>query len=111
MMLNIHSDQDLFCKFSRSTMRAFMFASIATLLAITVDRYVYIVKPMRYTWIVTHPRVFLAVANLDNCQLPFLGPLYAPREPCIALGFEVFASYLEQFIYSPMLLLDIFLLF
>ena len=64
IMLNIDSDQDLFCKFSRSTMWAFMFASVATVLAITVDRYVYIVKPLRYLQIVTYRRVFLAVAGI-----------------------------------------------
>ena len=64
IMLNIDSDQDLFCKFSRSTIWAFMFASIATLLAITVDRYLYIVKPLRYLQIVTHQRVFLAVSGI-----------------------------------------------
>ena len=41
-----------------------MFASIATLLAITVDRYLYIVKRMRYPRIVTHRRVFLAVSGI-----------------------------------------------
>ena len=63
-MLDIDNDQDLFCKFSRSTMWAFMFASIATLLAITVDRYLYIVKPLRYLQIVTHRRVLLAVLGI-----------------------------------------------
>ena len=63
-MLNIDSDQDLFCKFSRATMWAFMFASIATLLAITVDRYRYIMKPLRYAHIVTHRRAFLAVSGI-----------------------------------------------
>ena len=48
IILNIDNNQNLFCKFSRSTTWAFMFASIATLLAITVDRYLYIVKPLRY---------------------------------------------------------------
>ena len=41
-----------------------MFASIATLFAITVDRYVYIVKPLRYPHIVTHRRMFLAVSGI-----------------------------------------------
>ena len=41
-----------------------MFASITTLLAITVDRYLCIVKPLRYQLIVTHRRVFLAVAGI-----------------------------------------------
>ena len=63
-MLNIDNDQKLFCKFSRSTAWAFMFASVATLLAITVDRYLYIVKPLRYPQIVTHRRVFLAVSGI-----------------------------------------------
>ena len=64
IILNIDSDQDLFCRFSRATILALMFASIATLLAITADRYVYIVKPLRYPQIVTYRRVFLAVAGI-----------------------------------------------
>ena len=64
IMLNIKNDQDLFCKFSRATPWAFMFASVATLLAITVDRYLYIIKPLRYPQIVTHRRVFLAVSGI-----------------------------------------------
>ena len=63
-LLNIDNDQDLFCKYSRATVWAFMLASIATLLAITVDHYVYIVKPLRYPQIVTHRRVFVAVAGI-----------------------------------------------
>ena len=64
VILNIDNDQHWFCKFSRATMWAFMFASITTLLAITADRYVYIVKPLRYPQIVTHRRVFVAVAGI-----------------------------------------------
>ena len=41
-----------------------MLASIATLLAVTVDRYLYIVKPLRYQLIVTNRRVFLAVSGI-----------------------------------------------
>ena len=63
-MLHIDSDQDLFCKFSRATMWAFMLASIATLLAIAIDRYLYLVKPLRYPHIVTYRRVFLAVSGI-----------------------------------------------
>ena len=64
IILNIDNDQDLFCKYSRATVWAFMLASIATLLAITVDHYAYIVKPLRYPQIVTHRRVFIAVAGI-----------------------------------------------
>ena len=64
IILNIDNDQNLFCKFSRATTWTFMFASVATLLAITVDRYLYIVKPLRYPLIVTHRRVFLAVSGI-----------------------------------------------
>ena len=52
-----------------------MFASIATLLAITVDRYLYIVKPLKYPQIVTHRRVFLAVSGIwltAGCFFVFL---------------------------------------
>ena len=41
-----------------------MFASIVTLLAITVDRYLYIVKPLRYSQVVTLRRVIFAVAAI-----------------------------------------------
>ena len=51
-------------KLSCSTTWAFMFASVATLLAITLDRYLYIVKPLRYAHIVTHRRVFFAVSGI-----------------------------------------------
>ena len=64
IIVDIDGDEDLFCKFSRATLWAFMFASIATLLAITVDRYVYIVNPLRYSLIVTHRRVFRAVSGI-----------------------------------------------
>ena len=64
IMLNIDNDQDFFCKVSRATTWAFMSASTATLLAITVGRYLYIVKPLRYPQIVTHRRVFLAVSGI-----------------------------------------------
>ena len=81
IILNIDSDQDLFCKFSRATVWAFMFASIATLLAITVDRYVYIVKPLRYPRIVTYRRVFVAVAGIwiTACCLLIVFYIYFKR--------------------------------
>ena len=63
-MMNVDSDQDFFCKFSRATVWAFMFASVATLLAITVDRYLYIVKPLRHLQIMTHRRVSVAVLGI-----------------------------------------------
>jgi hypothetical protein len=70
-ILNIESDQDLFCKLSRSTMWSLLFASVATLLAITVDRYLYIVKPLKYPLIATKRRVFLAISAiwLTSCCL------------------------------------------
>ena len=64
IMLNIDNDQDFFCKVNRATTWAFMSASTATLLAITVDRYLYIIKHPRYSQIVTHRRVFLAVSGI-----------------------------------------------
>ena len=61
LILNIGSDQEFFCKLSRSTVRALMFVSIGTLLAITIDRYLYIVKPLKYALMVTCQEVFFAV--------------------------------------------------
>ena len=55
-ILGIDSDQDLFCKMSRSSMFALIFVSVATLLAITVDRYLFIVKPLKYPMIVNATR-------------------------------------------------------
>ena len=56
-ILNIDSDQDLFCKLSRSSIKALLFASAATLLAITV-------KPLKYPLIVTKRRVFVVMAGI-----------------------------------------------
>ena len=61
-ILNIETDQNLFCKLSRSSIHALLFASVATLLAITVDRYLYIVKPLKYRQIVRKRRVFAAIS-------------------------------------------------
>ena len=60
-ILDIESDQLLFCKFSRSFAYSLLFASVASLLAITVDRYIYIVKPLKYPLIVTRKRVFTSI--------------------------------------------------
>ena len=77
-ILNIDSDQDLFCKLSRSSIWSLIFASVATLLAITVDRYLFIVKPLKYPLIVTKRRVFLAVSGiwLTSCCLFILFEVY-----------------------------------
>jgi hypothetical protein len=60
-LLNIDSDQELFCKLSRSSIWALLFVSVATLLIITIDRYLYIVKPLKYPFMMTNRRVFLAI--------------------------------------------------
>ena len=64
VILNIDNDQDLFCKVSRPTMWGLLFASVATLLAITIDRCLYIVKPLKYPLIVTSRRAFLIVSGI-----------------------------------------------
>ena len=63
-ILDIDSDQDLFCKLSRCIIWSLFFASVATLLAITVDRFLYVVKPLQYPLIVTKRRVFLAISAI-----------------------------------------------
>ena len=54
----------MFCKLSRSAIASLLFASVATILAITVARYLYIVKPLKYPLIVTYRRVFLATFRI-----------------------------------------------
>ena len=61
---NINGDQEVFCRLSRSTIWALLFASVLTLLAITVDRYFYIAKPLKYPLIVTRRRVFVAISGI-----------------------------------------------
>jgi hypothetical protein len=63
-ILNIDGHQILFCKLGRSTIWAFVLASTLTLVAITVDRYLYIVKPLKYPMIVTRRRVFLTISGI-----------------------------------------------
>ncbi len=78
-ILNIESDQDLFCKLSLSTIWALLFASVATLLALTFDRYLYIAKPLKYPLIVTKRRVFVAISAvwLTTCCLFIIFLVYA----------------------------------
>ena len=83
-ILSIDTDQDLFCKLSRSTMWAFLFASVATLLVITVDRYVFIVKPLLYPQIVTRRKVFLAISGIWFTACFLFGVLYAHSVKCPA---------------------------
>ena len=63
-ILDIDSDQVLFCKFNRSLTFSLLFASVASLLAITFDRYIYIVKPLKYPLIVTRRRVFAVISAI-----------------------------------------------
>ena len=63
-ILNIDSDQELFCKLTRPGIWSLLFASVATLLAISVDKYFYIVKPLRYPEVVTRRRVFQTIFGI-----------------------------------------------
>ena len=113
-MLNIDNDQDLFCKFSRATAWAFMFASVATLLAVTVDRYLYIVKPLRYLQIVTHRRVFFAVSGIwiTACcifvawYIHIINPDIEFRSVCdIPDPFKIIAYFTSAFAFFPVVLI------
>ena len=71
-LLNIDSDQELFCKLSRSSMLALFFVSVATILILTIDRYLFIVKPLKYPLIVTVKRVKNIVAAIWVISCGFL---------------------------------------
>ncbi len=81
-MLNIDSEQDLFCKLSRSTIWSLLFASVAILLAITVDRFLYIVKPLKYLLIVTRRNVFLTLSGIWVTSCCFLTVSYVLWRKC-----------------------------
>ena len=104
-ILDIDSDQDLFCKLSRSTIWSFFFASIATLLAITVDRYIYIVRPLKYPIIVTNRRVLVAVSGIWLISCGFLTVLQiysrkfdSPRRGLCRVVHKNFFSFLVVFV-------------
>ena len=63
-ILDIQSEPVLFCRLSRPFSNSLLFASVASLLTITVDRYIYIVKPLKYPLIVTRRRVFVVISAI-----------------------------------------------
>ena len=63
-ILNIESDQDLFCKLSRSTIWSLLTASVGIIHLIAVDRYLFILKPLKYPIIVTRRRVFWGISEI-----------------------------------------------
>jgi hypothetical protein len=115
-ILNIDSDQDLFCKLSRSTIWSLLFASMATLLAITVDRYLYIVKPLKYPLIVTKRRVFLAISGIwltaSACWLYVVNVSFryqlGLRNFCVIKNVYIYHHFIYSFVaYVPLTLIII----
>ena len=107
-VLNIDSDQDLFCKLSRSSLLGLLFVSVATLLLITVDRYIFIVKPLKYSLIVTKKRVrnIVAVIWIFSCGIVGLMAVYFKksrerrRSYCNVLD-EIYWPYEVVILYIP----------
>ena len=111
-MLNIESNQNLFCKFSRSSSHAFLFASVGTLLAITVDRYLYIIRPLKYPLIVTKRRVFTCILGiwLTTCSIFLMFVIFVRRSDEKLRSFCSLNFYVHHFMvafvaYLPMCLL------
>ena len=120
-ILDVESDQLLFCKFCRSFAFSLLFASVASLLVITVDRYIYIVQPMRYPLIVIRRRVFVAISAiwLTACCIFAIYYVYIPlddigwRSFCflsdsIAWPLDTFATHIPI---SVMIILNLQILF
>ena len=63
-ILDIDSDQVMFCKLSRPVSFTFLFVSTLTLVAITIDQYLYIAKPLKYPMIVTRRRLFTGIPGM-----------------------------------------------
>ena len=114
-ILNIESDQELFCKLSRSTIWSLLFASVATLLAITIDRYLFIVKPLKYPMIVTRRRVVTTISGiwLSTCAvavvLKYQFSLKSnQRSLCNILSLEAYYIKYTFIGYIPIILILIF---
>ena len=115
IILNMDSDQELFCMISRCTIWSFIYASVATILIITVDRYLYFVKPLKYPLIVTRRRVFLAVTGIWLTACCLFIVLYYHIRP-FGNGFRSFcyfpdsvAYFMDFFIsYIPLILIFAF---
>ena len=98
-IMNIESDQNLFCKFSRSSSYAFLFASVGTLLAITVDRYLYIIRPLKYPLIVTKRRVFTCILGiwLTTCSIFLMFVIFVRRSDEKLRSFCTLDFYIQHF--------------
>ena len=98
-ILEIDSDQDLFCKISRSSIHALIFASVATLLAITIDCYLFIVKPLKYPMIVTRRRIILIILGiwLTASGVHFVQQLYGWK---LRWGFRSACSIPDSIYYT-----------
>ena len=109
-IVNNDSDQDIFCKLSCSTLWSVQFASMATLLAITVDRCLYIVKPLKYPLIVTKRRVFLAISGIWLTACCFLIVLlvsyrydFRLRSLCENKNNDIYHHFVHSFVtYLPL---------
>ena len=111
-VLNIDSDQNLFCKLSRSSLLGLLFVSVSTLLLITFDRYIFIVKPLKYPLIVTQERVrnVVAVIWMFSCGIFCLMAVYFKkseegiRSYCAVLD-EIYWPYEIVILYIPIILI------
>ena len=73
ILTGVQSNQTFFCKFSHTTSCLFVFVSTLTLLAITVDRYLYISSPLKYPLIMTWQRTYGILLSIWICA-----SLYSP---------------------------------
>ncbi|XP_028409344.1 octopamine receptor 1-like [Dendronephthya gigantea] len=67
ILSGVRSNQTFFCKFSYTTSCQFVFVSTLTLLAITVDRYLYISSPLKYSLIMTWKRTYAILLSIWIC--------------------------------------------
>jgi hypothetical protein len=112
-ILNIDSDQDLFCKLSRSSLLALLFVSVATLLVITIDRYIFIAKPLKYPLIVTQERVRNIVAAiwviscgvLSLTAVYFKKPRRQPKRSYCQVLDEIYWPYETVILYIPIIII------
>ena len=69
---DVHNDEEFFCKFIYSSGGVSIVVSILTLLAISFDRYLFIIWPLKYPIIMTWQRVHILVCTVWIWALAFL---------------------------------------
>ena len=107
---HIDADETVFCKISSPTGILAVSLSILTLLAITLDRYIFLTWPLKYPTIMTWPRTYLLVAAIWSAAFAYfpLSVLYTEegeyRTKCY-IPILVFLPCTVIYVFTPIIII------